>query len=72
MSFTGALPAFHVDLDGDLEPLARLRHDEERELAEIDRTNWGAINTILASRGAAIFMEANNSRPVQSRMTRSN
>jgi Asp-tRNA(Asn)/Glu-tRNA(Gln) amidotransferase A subunit family amidase len=28
---------------------------EEIELAELDRANWSAINTILASEGAAIF-----------------
>jgi amidase len=28
---------------------------EEIELAELDRTNWDTINTILASEGAAIF-----------------
>jgi Asp-tRNA(Asn)/Glu-tRNA(Gln) amidotransferase A subunit family amidase len=28
---------------------------EELELAELDRGNWGAINTILATEGAAIF-----------------
>src|ERR1700744_4530526 len=28
---------------------------EELELAELDRGNWGAINTILAAEGAAIF-----------------
>ena len=30
---------------------------EELELAELDRTNWNAINTILASEGAAIFAD---------------
>jgi Asp-tRNA(Asn)/Glu-tRNA(Gln) amidotransferase A subunit family amidase len=29
----------------------------EIELAELDRANWGAINTILTSEGAAIFTE---------------
>jgi Asp-tRNA(Asn)/Glu-tRNA(Gln) amidotransferase A subunit family amidase len=30
---------------------------EEIELAELDRANWSAINTILASEGAVIFAE---------------
>ena len=30
---------------------------EELELAELDRTNWSAINIILASEGAAIFAD---------------
>jgi Asp-tRNA(Asn)/Glu-tRNA(Gln) amidotransferase A subunit family amidase len=30
---------------------------EELELAELDRANWDAINTILASEGAAIFAD---------------
>jgi Asp-tRNA(Asn)/Glu-tRNA(Gln) amidotransferase A subunit family amidase len=30
---------------------------EELALAELDRTNWAAINTILASEGAAIFSD---------------
>ena len=30
---------------------------EELELAELDRANWNAINTILASEGAAIFAD---------------
>jgi Asp-tRNA(Asn)/Glu-tRNA(Gln) amidotransferase A subunit family amidase len=30
---------------------------EELALAELDRVNWGAINTILASEGAAIFAD---------------
>jgi Asp-tRNA(Asn)/Glu-tRNA(Gln) amidotransferase A subunit family amidase len=41
--------------------IAKLRDEgaviEEIELAELDGANWGAINTILTSEGAAIFTE---------------
>jgi len=83
------LPAFTVDIDNGLRPLANprlavvrfakwskaepeqqklfdaaistLRNAgavlEELDFAELDRANWDAINTILASEGAAIFAD---------------